>query len=199
VSVGDGHRIDAMSDGGGARAGIRDRQRRLAGIVLSLAIVVTVVVLAVQGDGGDGTPELDTTPHLVDEGDLLGLAASLGHPVYWAGPEGAERMEMTQQVDGSLFLRYLTPGVEPGDPRGIFLTVGTYPVVDAQGALRRTARKSGSQLGHVADGGLVLVNPAENTSVYLAYPGSDLQLEVYDPTPGRSMSLIRSGAIQPLG
>lgn len=164
-----------------------------------MAIVVTVVVLATRDGGDDGTPELDTAARLVDEGDLLALAGSLGHPVYWAGARPAARMELTEEVDGSIYLRYLTGDAELGDPRAEFLTVGTYPVTDAQAALRRTAAKSGSELGRVGAGGVVLVNPAEPRSVYLAYPGADLQLEIYHPAPGRAMSLIRSGAIQPLG
>ena len=92
-----------------------------------------------------------------------------------------------------------TPTVRTGDPHSNFLTVGTYPVPNAQGALARTAAKAGSTLSHVAGGGLVLVNPEESTSVYLAYPESDLQLEVYDPAPGAALGLIRSGKIRPVG
>ena len=33
------------------------------------------------------------------------------------------------------------------------------------------------------------------TSVYVAYPGSDYQIEVFDPTPGNAPELVRSGAI----
>ena len=35
--------------------------------------------------------------------------------------------------------------------------------------------------------------------VYLAYAESDLQIEVYDPVPGRALRLVRSGAIRPVG
>jgi hypothetical protein len=179
-------------------SGADHRLSRTAGALLSLAIVVTVVVLALQGGGGDGARG-NMAPRLVDEGDLLSLAADLGHPVYWAGSRPPNQMELTQEADGSLYLRYLPAGAEPGDPRPQFLTVGTYPVVGAEAALRRIAAGAGSSLDYLPAGGVVLVNPSESTSVYLAYPASDLQIEVYDPAPGRAMRLIRSGAIQPLG
>ena len=65
--------------------------------------------------------------------------------------------------------------------------------------MRRAAAQAGVSLGNVASDGIILDNPASKGSVYLAYPDSDLELEVYDPAPGRAMELIRSGAIRPVG
>jgi hypothetical protein len=187
-----------MNDDGGASSSERSGdRRRLIGAGLSLVIVITIFVLALQGGGG-GSGSVDTAPHLVDEAGLRSLAGSLGYPIYWAGPPRGYRMELTEEADGSVYLRYLSPGAKLGDPRPRFLTVGTYPVADAQAALRRTAAKAGSSVSHVAGGGLVLVNPAEAESVYLAYPKSDLQIEVYDPEPGRALGFIRSGGIGPV-
>lgn len=176
----------------------RGDRRRLAGIVLSVAIVATAAILAMQGGGGDAPEAVDTAARPAAEADLLSLASSLGHPLYWAGPRPGTAMEVSQEANGSVYLRYLDGGAEIADP-GLYLTVGTYPVADAQGALRRTAAKSGSSLGRVAGGGITLVNPTEPRSVYLAYPGSDLQLEVFDPAPRAALALIRSGAIVPAG
>src|SRR5262249_6352706 len=139
------------------------------------------------------------SPRIVDVGEVLAVAESLGHPIYWAGPKPSMRLELQQEAEGSVYIRYLPEGAEAGEAPGSFLTVGTDPVADAQGALRNHATKAESSLSHVDGGGLVLVNPSESTSVYLAYPHSDLQLEVYDPRPGRSLALIRSGAIRPVG
>jgi hypothetical protein len=172
---------------------------RLIGAALSLAIVLTIAVLALQGKDGAGSSEVGTAPRLVDEAGLLAMAGSLGHSLYWAGPRTGERIELSEEADGSVYLRYLTGGAAPGDPRQMFLVVGTYPVSDAQAALQRTAVRAGSSLGHISGSGLVLVNPTESNGVYLAYPGSDLQIEVYDPVSGRAMRLIRSGAIRALG
>src|SRR5260221_1188805 len=189
-----------MSVGGEAAAGVRNRPRRAFGVAVSAVLVLVAVFLATQGgDGGDTPQAIDTSPHLVDVGDLTALEGSLGHEVYWAGEQPPDRLELTEEAGTSIYLRYLPPGVEAGDPRPQFLTVRTYPVADAAGALRRTAAKTGSTLGHTADGGVVLVNHSSGGSVYLAYPGSDLQIEVYDPAPGRALALVRSGAVRPVG
>ena len=36
------------------------------------------------------------------------------------------------------------------------------------------------------------------TSVYVAYPGSKVQIEVFDPDPARALRLVTSGHIQPV-
>jgi hypothetical protein len=182
-----------------AAADVFDRRRRPIGIAVSAVLVLVALVLAMRDGGGGDAPSAAGTPRLVDVGDLTALEGSLGHEVYWAGERAPDRLELVEEADGSLYLRYLPPGVEAGDPRPGFLTVGTYSVVDAVGALRRAAAQAGSTLEQAADGASILVNPTSEGSVYLAYPGSDIQIEVYDPAPGRALELIRSGAIGPVG
>src|SRR5207244_701046 len=48
---------------------------------------------------------------------LRTLAASLGQPVYWAGPEPGHRYELRRTNTGAVFLRYLPRGVKAGDDR----------------------------------------------------------------------------------
>ncbi|HET6996957.1 MAG TPA: hypothetical protein VFI03_00075 [Solirubrobacterales bacterium] len=177
---------------------ISQRWLRPAAIGISVVLVVVAAVLATQNGGGDGET-LDTTPHFAAAADLIELEDSLGHGVYWAGERPPAQLELTEEASGSIYLRYLPPGAEAGDPRPQFLTVGTYPFTNAADGLRLTASKAGAKLEDAPGGGVLYVNPSSETSVYLAYPGSDLQIEVYDPTPGRALELIRSGAIGPVG
>jgi hypothetical protein len=173
--------------------------RRLIGVGLSVAIVVVAAILVLRSGGDDNSAQADSGASIVDVAGVNSLASTLGHPIYWAGPIAEDQLELTRAAGGNIYLRYLPAGVEAGDPHSSFLTVGTYPVEDAQTALARTASSSGSKLIHAPAGGLVLVNPEEPNSVYLAYPESDLQLEVYDPAPGAALGLIRSGKIGPVG
>jgi hypothetical protein len=189
-----------MKERGAEGGGVAERRRRLVGASAAVALVIVAVVLAfVGGGGGDDSESVESPPHLADVSELTDLEASFGHPIYWAGPRAGSNVELTSEASGNVYLRYLPPGTEAGDSNPRFLTVGTYPVPDAVGALRRTAAKSGSSLGAAAGGGVVLVNPSSRGSVYLAYPGTDIQIEVYDPQPGKSLELIRSGAIGPVG
>lgn len=188
-----------MNVGGvGGTAGAT-RRRRLAGAGVSLVLVATALILATEDGNQEVAEAVDTSPHLVGAAELAELEGTLGHELYWAGERPPEVLELTREADGSVYLRYLPPGVAAGDPSPRFLTVGTYPVAAAVAALARTAARSASALERGPGGSRVLANPSSRGSVYFAYPGSDLQVEVYDPTPGQALRLIRSGAIRPLG
>jgi hypothetical protein len=39
---------------------------------------------------------------------------------------------------------------------------------------------------------------AHPTSVYIAFPGSNLLIEVFEPAPAQARAVARSGAIRPL-
>lgn len=175
-------------------------RRRVVGSLLATLLAVAAVALAiVGGGGGSGSSHAVGVPHIVSVSDLTELESALGHPLYWAGERPPNQLELKEEEEGSVYLRYLPPGTEAGDPNQQFLTVGTYPVPSAVAALRRTAARAGVSVERLSGGGVVLRNPGSEGSVYLAYPGTDLEIEVYDPLPGRSLRLIRSGAIEPVG
>jgi hypothetical protein len=170
------------------------------GVIASIALLAVAAVLAITGGGDDGADTIEPlAPQIVAAEDLAAAEEAAGHEVYWAGARKGSRLELSVESDGSVFLRYLTPGAQAGDPSPNFLTVGTYPVPEAQEALRRAAREAGGTLGRVEGGGMTLENPSSRGSVYLAYPESDLQIEIYDPKPGRALALVRAGAIAPVG
>lgn len=189
-----------MTEGGEAGTGGPAQQRGLLGATASIALVIAAVALALVGGGnGDDAAGIPSPPRIADAGEIEELASTLGHPIYWAGEPEEEDLELAAEADGSVYLRYLPEGAEAGDPQQIFLTVGTYPIADAQGALQRTAQESGGELSRLEDGALVLSNPSSPNSVYIAYPNADLEIEVYHPDAGRAMELLRSGAIEPVG
>jgi len=160
-----------------------------------MLVVVAVVLVAIGGDEEERVA--DGVPRLADAGELTELEEALGHDLYWAGERPPSRMEVTEEPDGNVYLRYLPADAEAGDPRSAFLTVGTYPVADAVGALQDVAAEEGTSLERSGDA-FVLGSSTSEGSAYLAEPGSDLQIEVYDPRPGHALELIRAGAIRPV-
>jgi hypothetical protein len=82
----------------------------------------------------------------------------------------------------------------PGDPRAAFLTVATYP--DAGGAVAVRAL-AGPKI-ELPGGAVAATRPERRTSVYLAFPASELEVEVYDPSPERARALVVAGRIRPL-
>jgi len=130
--------------------------------------------------------------------DLKMLSASLRHPVYWAGPRAGAVYELTETANGSTYVRYLTRGVKVGTPKPDFLTIGTYPVPDAVGEIRRAAHQRGAITLTLKGGAIGFYNRMRPTSVYFAHPGLSVQVETYDPSAAAARALVLRGAVQPV-
>jgi hypothetical protein len=166
---------------------------------VGIAVVAGLLVwLLLIRDGGGSAPAAGAGPTGASEADLAALADELGHPVYWAGPQDGAELEVTRTGQGEVYVRYLTDDAAPGDPGAGFLSTGTYPFPDATAALEERAEEKGALTNETPDGGLVVTNEDSATSVYIAYPDEDLQIEVYDPDPERAFELATSGDVVPV-
>ncbi|MBI1379250.1 MAG: hypothetical protein GC157_17490 [Frankiales bacterium] len=173
--------------------------RRAAALVLAVVLLAVVGVLGWTwaSSRGDGPAAPSSSgPVLLTHDGLAGVVASSGHAVYWAGPRGLARWEVT--VDGTdVYVRYLPEGERPGS-RTPYLTIGTYENADAYAVVQAAAKAAGAQSQRLAGGALVVAPAATPDSVFFAFPGTPLLMEVFDPTPGRALALVRSGDVQPL-
>ena len=131
--------------------------------------------------------------------ELTRVSGSIGHPIYWAGSRSGQTYELSQTQDGRVYIRYLPRGTKIGDPKPNYLTVGTYPQAKAFATLKATAKKQGVPTIALRGGGLAFADKERPTSVYLAYPGSPFQIEVYHPSAARALALVESGKIVPVG
>lgn len=166
---------------------------------MALLGCLAVWFLVIRDDSSGTVPAAGAGPRLASQEDLRALAGEVGHPIYWAGPQNGEPIEVTRTGNGQIYLRYLAPGAEPGDPRPEFLTVGTYPTPDATETLELLAEADGALTAKDPDGGLVVTNEQNPYSVYLADSSGEVQVEVYDADPARAFKLARRGEILPVG
>lgn len=175
------------------------RLRLTAVLVLALLVAFGVWML-VRGsdDESAAPPTAEPGVRIADLAELLAVAAAAGGPVYWAGPRPGLRYELSQTASGRIFVRYLPPGVEAGDPSPGYLTVGTYPAEDALEATRRLGEEDGAVTRELPGGGIAVYNESTPTSVYLAFPGVERQVEVYDPSAKAARQVAYSGAVTPL-
>jgi len=126
------------------------------------------------------------------------LASVLARPIYWAGQMPGATYELTRLADGQVFLRYLPAGAKAGANIEA-LTVGTYPVKDAFAATQRIAARPDSVGVPVTGGAIAFYARSAPSSVYLAFPGSNVQIEVYDPLPAQARKLVTTGQIVTVG
>jgi hypothetical protein len=175
-----------------------NRIRNYIALALVAVAAVLLVVWLVSDDddsskGGSGEAEIVSADSLEDE--VAGERA----PVYWAGEQPGTEIELSQPGEGRTFIRYLRGGAEAGDPRAEFLTVGTYEHPDPVTALRRQGKEPGGVIGSAPGKAVVYFNRNQPSSVYLAYPGVDVEIEVFDPNFTHALQLVNSGQIVAVG
>lgn len=137
-------------------------------------------------------------PKLVTAVKLKAIAGTLGHPLYWAGYRGGFGYELRQEEGDKTYIRYLPRGMVAG-ANAPALTVGSYGLADAFAVTQRSAARPGAVEVPVTGGGIAFYSKSAPTSVYIAYPGTNVQTEVYDPSPGRAKELVTAGKIVPVG
>ena len=186
------------------------------GAVVALALAAAFVVwLFVRDD--DSSPSVATQtittvattpaattstttgdPSATSEAELKTLSVA-GSGVYWAGrPETGYTVTLVKGANGSVYVRYLPPGVKVSDPIPPSLVVATYPLKGALAAVKRAAKSPDTVSIAITNGGTAVYAKSRPTNVYFAYPKSSAQIEVYDPSPGRALQLVTSGTITPV-
>jgi hypothetical protein len=192
----------------------RSRQAPIRiGAVVALAVAIAFIVwLVVRGNDNSSTAKTTTvqsttptrttpppreTVKAASVASLRALAHASGHPIYWAGPQPDVKYELTQVTDGRIYIRYLPKSVPIRD-KHLYPIVATYPVPNAYRAVRTAAKESGAVTFHTSRGGLAVYNQSAPRNVYLAYPGSKYQVEVFDPNPSRARRLVKTGAVRPI-
>ena len=173
--------------------------RLRVGAVLAVAAVVGFVfwfTLIRDTDSGSNDGPKSEAASVTD---LQSLAVEVGHPVYWVGARAQHTYEVTRNSRGDVFIRYLPAGVPVGDQRPNYLTVGTYPFSGAYETLRKSARDEGTSSGSLPNRGIYVISRARPSSVYVAYRGQDLQIEVFAPSPRLARRLVTSRRVQPVG
>jgi len=77
-----------------------------------------------------------------------------------------------------------------------FLNVESVKKREEQKCVEARPRWNLARNGH--GGGIAVQSARSPKSVYVAYPGSDVQVEVYDPSPERARRLALSDRLRPL-
>ena len=174
---------------------------RLGSLLVTLFLVAIATWVFGGCGGGNDTTSAESgavSAEIVDAEALKERSEDEEMPIYWAGEQAGAELELSVPEEGRTYVRYLTGGAQAGDPQPNFLTVGTYAFAEPIPALEELAKKPGGVQRSVPGGGIAYFNRNGPTSVYLAYPGQEVQIEVFDPNPKRSKELATSGAIVPI-
>jgi hypothetical protein len=174
------------------------------GAVLAVAVAAALVVwLVVIRDDSNGSsaeaPQVSAIPPVAATPDSLRqLSVETGRPIYWLGPQEDRTYELTRTANDRIFVRYLPAGAPVGTTEAKYPLVGTYPVDNAYDVLKELAKAGGESSFTAPKDGFAVYSTEHPTNIYLAYPGSDVQIEVYDPSAEHARELITSGQVVPV-
>ena len=140
-------------------------------------------------------PPVAATPDRLRE-----LSVEVGRPIYWLGPRENRTYELTRTPHDRIFVRYLPKGVAVGHAAG---EVHDRRHVSrrrrATSVLKELAKTGGESSFTAPKNGFAVYSTSHPTNVYLAYPGSNVQIEVFDPSAEHARELITSGQVVPVG
>jgi hypothetical protein len=130
----------------------------------------------------------------VSANGLRRLARAVGQqPIYWVGPRKG-LLELTRTKSGTVYVRYLPRHGTVGTKKSSYLIIATYAYPHALEALENADGRKIALRG----GGLAVVDTKQPRSVHLAFPGGNVQVEVFDPSPSHALSVAQSGAVRPV-
>lgn len=167
--------------------------------VIALAALIGLAVwLVIESRGGSGSKNQSNAfgPKALSLSGLRSFAGKVSQPIYWVGSRPDTMYEVTRNSTG-IYVRYLPTGVKAGDPKP-FLTIGTYPFANAYAATKTGSKGPGTMTVDIKGGGIAAYNKKHRTNVYVAYPGSAFQVEVYAPNRAVPRRLAASGIVQPV-
>lgn len=176
------------------------RRLRL-GAVIAIALAIGFGLwLALRDDGGSSNASspvpVDAKAVPVSASGLRTLA-SVGIPIYWIGEEPGVPLELAKTADNKVYIRYLPHGAAVGT-RKPYLTIGTFPMKAAYSVTAKLAEQGSSTKLDAGKDAVAYYKTDVPTTVFLAYPGLDYQIEVFDPSPGRARDLVTSRQVVPV-
>ncbi len=167
-------------------------------VLLAAALALALTVGCGGSDSDSSKQASGGAAEIVSTDSLRQTAAEGTTPIYWAGEQEGAELELSRPDKNRTYVRYLTGDAEAGDERANFLTVSTYAQPNAAASLRRQAKRSEGALSR-GPGGATVYYGRGSRSIYLAYPGSPVEVEVFDPIFKRALSLVESGQIVAVG
>lgn len=187
--------------------GLLGAQRRTIIIAAAIVVVVVAAIIAFAVGGNDSKSSSNGSqaapanpaaiPNLTPD-TLKASVAATGRTVYWAGPETDNTYVLQTLANGQTTVRYVPKGGNADEANAVYRVIGSYPIKGAFDVTKKAAEDPNSTLVTNSDGSIVVYNKSKTTNVYVAFPGVDVQIEIYDPS-GQALALATSGRVAKIG
>lgn len=187
----------------------RNRQTAIIGGAVVVVVVAAIIAFTVGGDDkkpsdnnantGNNTEQPANVQVGLNPDGLKTAVGAIGRVVYWAGPETDYSYVLQTFGNGQTTVRYVPQDGDPNNQEAVYRVMGTYPIKNAFDVTTKAGQTEGSTLLTNSDGSIVVYNKSKTTNVYVAFPDVDVQIEIYDPAPGKALEVATSGRITKVG
>jgi len=131
------------------------------------------------------------------ESELKSLLRENDIQAYWTGPLEDATYTLNASTTGQVFIRYVPSGEQCDDVRPNYRVIATYAETNAFATTEAAGGTADGVSLLNADGSIVYFNKNVPTNIYVAFPGIDYQIEIYDPDPKEAVTLATTqGSIQ---
>ena len=131
------------------------------------------------------------------ESELSAAVKKIGVTAYWAGPVKGAKYTLSVPSDGQAYIRYLPNGEGLTDTNPNYVVIATYATTNAFEATQSAGNQTNGITFVNTDGAAVYYNKTTATNVYLAYPGKNFQIKIFDPIAKTALEIAsKSGAIR---
>ncbi len=133
----------------------------------------------------------------LDEAELRAVAAESQEIIYWAGALQGYSYSLTIGTSGSAIVRYIPDSATAQSDSISQRAIATYPSAQAWDKSLIAAGRAGVTSFRNPDGSLVFYDGKESTSIFMAFPEQDIQVEIFDARIGQALNLaLLVGQIQ---
>lgn len=141
--------------------------------------------------------EITTGKVSLTERELIDAVKKIGIDVYWAGPVKDAKYTLAVPVEGQAYVRYLPNGDGLSDTKPNYVVIATYTTADAFTATQAAGNQTDGLTFINSEGAAVYYSKDSSTNVYVAYPNSNYQIEVFNPIATAALDIAsKPGALK---
>jgi hypothetical protein len=125
----------------------------------------------------------------LSQNQLESLVTEESLTAYWAGPRPGYLYSIDTTAKNRVFLQYIQANKDSKNVIANSRIIATYYSKDGFARTVAAATQSGNTGFRNLNGSVVFYENDRNTDVYLAFPGEEVQIEIFDPLVGQALSL----------
>jgi hypothetical protein len=123
------------------------------------------------------------------QNQLESLVAEESITAYWAGPRPGYLYSIDTTSKDRVFLQYIQANKNSSNVVANSRVIATYFTKDGFARTVAAATQPGNTGFRNPNGSVVFYDKNRNTDIYLAFPGREVQIEIFDPLAGQALSL----------